>query len=96
MSKYGVSKQYGHFVQVWNIDAESKEDAWNRAKTDGKLVYQSVYRNIYPISNYVTNLSDKSDNDSITREEYDEWLEEAKLLGMGDDYYSGLPFNDVK
>jgi hypothetical protein len=95
MEEYGVSKQYGHFVQVWNIKAESREEAWNNAEKDGKLVYETVYRNIYPIRDYVTNLGDKTTNDSISNEQYNEWLKEAIDLGMKVDKYNGLPFNEV-
>jgi hypothetical protein len=84
MKRFGVSKQFGHFVQNWYIEAENKLDAWNRAETDGELRYQSVYKDISPLSNYVTNLDDKNDNgeDTFTQEQYNEWLEEAKQLGM--------------
>jgi hypothetical protein len=97
MKRYGVCKQYGHFVQNWYIEAESKLDAWNRAEINGELLYQTVYKDISPLSNYVTDIDIRSNNDNtISHENYDLWLEEAFKLGMKEDKYCGLPFNDVR
>jgi hypothetical protein len=96
MDKYAVSKQYGHFVQVWEVDAENENEAWNKAESHGKLKYQTVYSNIYPVSNYVTCLSNPKNNNTIDKEQYDIWLKEAIDLGMDVDDYKGLPFNDVR
>lgn len=95
MKHYSVSIQYGHFVQIWHIEAESKEEAWKNAESHGTLAYQTVYDDIYPMRNYVTCLDDKSESNTILREQYNEWLKEAIDLGMTVDGYSNLPFNDV-
>jgi len=95
MKQYSVSIQYGHFVQIWHVEAESKEDAWNRAESHGTLVYQTVYKEIYPMRNYVTCLDDNEESNTISPELYQEWLQEAIDLGMTIDGYCNLPFNDV-
>lgn len=95
MDRYAVSITYGHVVQIWEVEAESKKDAWERAESHGKLKYQTVYSDISPASNYVTCISDKSKNNTISKEQYDEWIKEAMELGMTRDGYYGLPFNDV-
>ena len=95
MKRYSVSIQYGHFVQIWNVEAESKEDAWDKAESHGRLQYQTVYKDIHPIRNYVTCLDDNKENDTISQEQYNEWLKEAINLGMTIDGYNNLPFNDV-
>jgi hypothetical protein len=95
MNSYGVSKQFGHFVQIWNVQAESKEEAWEIAETDGILMYQTVYNDIYPDRNFVTDLNDGTNGTTIPPKLYNEWLEEAIALGMKTDEYCGLPFNDV-
>jgi hypothetical protein len=95
MKHYAVSIQYGHFVQIWNVEANSKEDAWKRAESHGNLQYQTIYKEIYPMRNYVTCLDDNAESNTISKELYDEWLKEAKELGMMVDGYCGLPFNDV-
>jgi hypothetical protein len=82
MDRYACSKQYGHFVQIWTLEAESKENAWDRAEADGTLSYQSVYGDIDPNRNYVTNITRNEESNSITKEQYDEWLQEAIKLGM--------------
>jgi hypothetical protein len=93
---YGVSKQYGHFVQIWHVEAESKKEAWDKAESDGILLYQTLYTDIYPDRNYVTSIGDDKENATISQEQYDEWLQEAIDLGMTVDDYCGLPFNDVR
>lgn len=95
MKEYSVSIQYGHFVQIWNVYANSKEEAWKNAESHGVLCYQTVYKDIYPMRNYVTCITDKSENNTISKEVYDEWLKEAMELGMTVDGYCGIPFNDV-
>lgn len=96
MKKYSVSKQYGHFVQIWDVEAESKEDAWNKAESHGMLKYQTIYRDIYPARNYVASLDDNIESNTVSKKQYDEWLKEAIELGMVVDGYYGLPFNDVR
>jgi len=95
MKKYSVSIQYGHFVQIWNVKAENKEVAWRRAESHGNLCYQTVYKDIYPMRNYVTCLDDNKESNTISRDQYNEWLKEAIELGMTVDGYCNLPFNDV-
>ena len=95
MKQYAVSIQYGHFVQIWHVEAESKEDAWNKAESHGSLQYQTIYKDIYPARNYVTCLYANKESNTISQELYDEWLKEAVELGMTVDGYCGLPFNDV-
>lgn len=95
MKQYSCSIQYGHFVQIWHIKAESKEDALNKAESHGNLCYQTVYKDIYPMRNYVTCLDDNKESNTISRDQYNEWLKEALELGMTIDGYCNLPFNDV-
>ena len=95
MKKYSVSIQYGHFVQIWKVEAESKKDAWSRAESHGILCYQTVYKDIYPMRNYVTCLDDNKESNTISQDQYNEWLKEALELGMTVDGYYNLPFNDV-
>lgn len=95
MKEYSVSIQYGHFVQIWHVEAESKEDAWNMAESHGTLAYQTVYKEIYPMRNYVTCLDDNKESNTISTDLYNEWLREAIELGMVADEYYNLPFNDV-
>jgi hypothetical protein len=78
---YCVSKQYGHFVQMWRVFAKDKEEAWKIAETEGRLMYQNVYEEIYPDRNYVKSMEKISDN-QISKEQYNIWLEEAISLGM--------------
>ena len=96
MISYSVSKQYGHFVQIWEIQAESKELAWDRADIDGRLQYQTVYGEINPASNYVVNMDENRKENMLQPEIYDKWLKEAIELGMKVDNYGGLPFSDVR
>jgi hypothetical protein len=95
MKKYSVSKQYGHFVQIWNVEANSKEEAVEKAESHGSLQYQTVYKDIYPMRNYVTCIDDNKDSNVVAKEQYDEWLLEAIDLGMTVDGYYDLPFTDV-
>ena len=95
MDRFLVSKQFGHFVQVWEIDADNEDEAWSMAENHGKLKYQTVYKQMFPTSNYITCVSNPENNNVIDKEQYDIWLTEAIKLGMTVDGYSGLPFNDV-
>lgn len=95
MKEYSCSIQYGHFVQIWHVDAESKEDAWEKAESHGTLCYQTVYKDIYPMRNYVTCIDNNKDSSTVSHKQYNEWLKEAIDLGMTVDGYMGLPFNDV-
>lgn len=98
-----IYKDFGHFWQCFNIEAESEEDAWLRSERDGKLQYQSVYRKPKDIESkgYVVNLDKKVKEDpSISEEQYYEWMREAINKGMcvtPREYEKalGLPFHDV-
>lgn len=83
MASYSVTKNYGHFRQVWHLEAESDEDAWNRAEIDGVLKLQPVYRERVDSESrgYVVNL-DKKEPNIVTAEEHREWMREAITLGM--------------
>lgn len=78
--RFSVSKQYGHFVQIWEIEAASEKEAMARAEIDGSLKYQTIYREVLPRQDYVVNLSQSRPR--ISESEYAEWLEEAVSLGM--------------
>ena len=103
IARYSVNKYFGHFWQCWNIEAESEEDAWTRAERDGKLLYQSVYREPKDLESkgYVVNLDEKAKEDPpIPTEQYYEWMREAIDKGMivrPDEYEKalGLPFHNV-
>ena len=45
--------------------------------------------------NYVTCLDDNKESNTISQDQYNEWLKEALELGMTVDGYYNLPFNDV-
>lgn len=94
-------KNFGHFTQSYSIEAESKEDAWNRAERDGRLIYQTAYKEPTDLisKGYVSNL-DKNENEPISTEQYYEWMRESIDKGMvvaPDEYKKalGLPFHDV-
>ena len=103
IARYSVNKYFGHFWQCFDIEAESEEDAWNRAERDGKLQYQSVYREPKDIKSkgYVVNLDEKAKEDiPISEEQYYEWMREAIEKGMivtPREYEKvlGLPFHNV-
>lgn len=61
IAKYSVTKYFGHFTQIYHVEANSDEDAWNRAERDGNLQYQSVYREPTDLESkgYVVNLDKK-------------------------------------
>lgn len=103
IARYSVNKYFGHFWQCWNVEAESEEDAWVRAERDGKLQYQSVYREPKDLESkgYVVNLDEKAKEDPpISTEQYYEWMREAIDKGMivrPDEHEKalGLPFHNV-
>ena len=103
MKEYSVNKYFGHFWQNYIIEAESKEDAWNRAEKDGKLFFQNVYREQMDLEskgNVVDLEENKKKNIPITEEEYWEWMKEAVEKGMQVKPWEyekiyGLPFYDV-
>ena len=103
IARYSVTKYFGHFRQCWNVEANSDEDAWNRAERDGSLQYQSVYREPTDLESkgYIVNLDEKRKEDPpISTEQYYEWMREAIDKGMivrPDEYEKalGLPFNNV-
>ena len=85
MARYSVNKYFGHFWQCWNLEADSEEDAWDRAERDGRLQYQSVYREPKDIESkgYVVNLDEKAKTDPpIPMDQYYEWMREAIGKGM--------------
>ena len=83
MARYGVTKYFGHFRQIYTVYADSEDEAWETAELKGTLDYQIPYRNRFDENNkgYVVNL-DKKESNVITDEEYAEWLREAVALGM--------------
>ena len=100
---YSVNKYFGHFWQCFYVQAESEEDAWNRAEKDGRLQYQQVYREPKDTDSkgYVVDLDKKKEEDPpISTEQYYEWMREAIDKGMvvrPEEYEKalGLPFHDV-
>lgn len=103
MANYSVTKNYGHFTQIFYVEAESEADAWNRAEKDGKLQYQLVYREPKDTKSkgHVVDLDKKSREDPpIQDEQYYQWMREAINKGMivsPKEYEKtlGLPFHDV-
>lgn len=103
MARYSVIKYYGHFRQCWDIEADTDKDAWVRAERDGRLQYQSVYKEPIDLKSngYVVNLDEETkENQPISTEQYYEWMREAIGKGMivsPDEYEKafGLPFHDV-
>lgn len=67
IARYSVTKYFGHFRQCWDVEANSDEDAWNRAERDGSLQYQSVYREPTDLESkgYVVNLDEKRKEDPL-------------------------------
>jgi hypothetical protein len=47
MPKYAVVKYFGHFRQDWSVDANTKEEAWNIAESNGYLDYQTAYHEVF-------------------------------------------------
>lgn len=103
IARYSVTKYFGHFRQCWNVEADSDEDAWDKAERDGSLQYQSVYKEATDLESngYIVNLDEKTKEDPpISTEQYYEWMREAIEKGMivsPDEYEKalGLPFQDV-
>jgi hypothetical protein len=81
MPKYAVVKYFGHFRQDWSVDANTKEEAWNIAESNGYLDYQTAYHEVFDTKGYVVDLSKKESN-FISKDEYKTFLLEAKELGM--------------
>lgn len=96
MAKYSVIKNFGHFKQTWQIEAESDEEAWNKAET-GTLQYQSMYNEPTDLENpgYVVNIDKKLEEDKpIPMETYRKWLREAAEKGMHlTPYYWGIAYD---
>lgn len=96
MKKFSVTKFFGHFRQTYHVTAESREDAWERAEVDGKLVLQSCYRE--PVDKeskgYVMDLEkQKQENPAVPDEVYYTWMREAICKGMKvspDEYVAAL------
>ena len=85
MANYSVTKNFGHFSQIWSVEAESDEDAWIRAEKDGRLQYQTVYGEPTDLESkgYVVNLDEKNKKNSpIPKDKYYEWMREAIEKGM--------------
>lgn len=103
MARYSVIKYFGHFSQTWRVDAFSEEEAWHMAERNGKLQYQSFYREPIDIDSkgYVIDLDKKEKEEPpVTEREYYDWLREAISKGMivtPEEYEKalGLPFHDV-
>lgn len=103
IAEYLVTKYFGHFTQIYHVEANSDEDAWNRAERYGGLQYQSVCRKPMDLESkgYVVNLDEKAKEDPpIPTEQYYEWMREAIDKGMivrPDEYEKalGLPFHNV-
>lgn len=103
MDRYNVAKYFGHYRQDWRIEAESDEDAWNRAEKDGILSMQSLYREPFDAADkgYVANITkNQEENKPISQEQADEWLRESEKMGMvitkaEYERIYGLPFKNV-
>ena len=87
MKKYHVIKYYGYFDQIWEISAESEEEAWDNAE-NGILLYQSCRNEKYDSEGYVVDISKTSEKNVISTDEYYSRMAEAVELGMHlDDIY---------
>ena len=85
MANYIVTKNFGHFSQTWNVQAESDEEAWEKAEINGKLSYQSISRELLDLESpgYVVNLDKKKEKEPpIPMDTYRKWLREAAAKGM--------------
>ena len=85
MANYSVIKNFGHFSQIWNVQAESDEEAWEKAEINGKLSYQSMSRKLLDLESpgYVKNMDEKKEDDEpIPMDTYRKWLREAAAKGM--------------
>lgn len=102
MTRYSVTKFFGHVRQDWEVMANSKTEAWDTAEDNGKLYNQSFYRVPFTSIGYVVDLDEKAKCDPpISEEELTKWLREAAELGarLTPQEYErcyGLPFHDVK
>ena len=102
MSRYAVVKFFGHLRQDWEVEADSKTEAWETAEDNGRLCFQSFYRVPFTSIGYVVNMDEKAQYDPpLTEEEATKWLREAADLGarLTPQEYErcyGLPFHDVK
>lgn len=103
MKKYAVYKNFGRFRQCWTIEAESEDDAWDRAERDGYLDLQQIYGHPVDLESkgHVVDIEEnKKRNKPISEEEYWECMKEAIEKGMKvrpweyEKVY-GLPFHDV-
>lgn len=84
MANYSVTKNFGHFTQIWHIEADSDEEAWNNAE-NGKLQYQTMYRSLTDLESpgYVKNMDEKKEDEKpIPIDTYRKWLREAAAKGM--------------
>lgn len=81
MKKFSVVKFYGHFRQHWSVYANTKEEAWETATQNGVLTFEAFYGDPFESQGYVVD-SDKNEQNTVTKEEYDKWLAEAIALGM--------------
>lgn len=84
MANYSVTKNFGHFTQVWNIAADSEEEAWKRAEC-GTLAHQMMYNELTDLESpgYVVNLDEKKkEEEPIPMDTYRKWLREAAAKGM--------------
>lgn len=84
MANYSVNKYFGHFHQIWCVQANSEDEAWKMAEKNGKLQYQSVFREPTDISSkgYIVNLDEKKEELPIQEEQYYTWMREAISKGM--------------
>ena len=92
MKKYSVNKYFGHFWQNYTIEAESKEDAWNRAEKDGNLFFQNVYREPMDLESkgYVVDLEENKKN--IPDGSYYDKYYDKEILA--EDYQPYFSFNN--
>lgn len=102
MRKFCVKKNFGHFQQRWDVLAESKEDAWERAEKDGELIYQNMYRveTDSESKGFVVDLEDENDKKKPFVEDHISYLKDAIEKGMivtpkEYELATGLPFTDV-
>lgn len=95
MARYSVIKNFGHFKQIWNIEASSDEEAWINAEK-GLFERQIMYGELTDIDSpgYVVNLDEKSKKEKpIPIEVQRKWLREAADKGMYlTPYYWGIAY----
>ena len=103
MARYSVDKYFGHFWQSWDVNANSKEEAWEIAERKGTRVFMSVYAHPIDLNSkgYVKNMDEYEEaNPRMTEEQYYAYMREAIEKGMickPEEYEkaTGLPFVDV-